>query len=95
MTFLVWVLQGLRTSRRSKAAIAVPQSSRPQAPRPAALCKEDVLMHALRHLRYLMAERRNAWVAEMVGDRVSQSVFLIFSRWEKPSGPCAAEIGPR
>ena len=72
LTYLVWVrqgaLQGLRTSQLLLAAREEPESSGPLAPRPAALCREDVLMHALRHLRYLIVERRDAWVAEAVGD---------------------------
>ena len=75
LTYLVWVdrriLQGLRTCRLSLNSAGSPRSSGPLAPRPDTLCKEDVLMHALRHLRYLIVERKDAWVAENVGGRAT------------------------
>jgi hypothetical protein len=75
LTYLVWVdaevLQGLRTSRLSLVPADPPRSSGPLAPRPETLCKNDVLMHALRHLRYLIVERKNPWIAETVGGRAT------------------------
>lgn len=73
LTYLVWVddrvLQGLRTSRLLLAPADTPRSSGPLAPRPDTLRRKDVLMHALRHLRYLIVERKDDWVAENVGGR--------------------------
>jgi hypothetical protein len=73
LTYLVWVdpgiLQKLPTSRLPLVPAEAPRSSGPLAPRPDALRKKDVLMHALSHLRYLIVERKDAWVAETVGGR--------------------------
>jgi hypothetical protein len=75
LTYLVWVdagvLQGLRTSRLSLVPTDTPRSSGPLAPRPDTLCKNDVLMHALRHLRYLVVEKKDARIAETVGGRAT------------------------
>jgi hypothetical protein len=75
LTYLVWVdpgiLQELPTSRLPLAPVDAPRSAGPLAPRPDALRKKDVLMHALRHLRYLIVERKDAWVAETVGGRAT------------------------
>jgi hypothetical protein len=75
LTYLVWVdpgvLRGLRTSRLSLVQMDAPRSSGPLAPRPVTLRKDDVLMHALRHLRYLIVERKNAGIAETVGGRAT------------------------
>jgi hypothetical protein len=75
LTYLVWVdpgiLQGLQTSLLSLVPSDIPRSSGPLAPRPNVLRKKDVLMHALRHLRYLIVERKDAWVAETVGGRAT------------------------
>ena len=73
LTYLVWVgygvLRGLRISRLPLTPAGIPRSAGPLAPRPDTLSKEDVLIHALRHLRYLIVEREDAWVAESVGGR--------------------------
>jgi hypothetical protein len=75
LTYLVWVdhgvLQGLQTSRLPLVPADGPRSSGPLAPRPQTLYKKDVLMHALRHLRYLIVERKDAKVAETVGGRAT------------------------
>ena len=75
LTYLVWVdlgvLQGLSTSRLMLLPTDAPRSSGPLAPRPDALQKKDVLMHALRHLRYLIVEKNDTWVAETVGGRAT------------------------
>jgi hypothetical protein len=79
LTYLVWVdlavLQGLSTSRLLLVPTDAPRSSGPLAPRPDALRKKDVLMHALRHLRYLIVERKDAWVAETVGGRATRDLL--------------------
>jgi hypothetical protein len=73
LTYLVWldpgILQGLQTSRLPLVPSDIPHSSGPLAPRPDALCKKEVLMHALRHLRYLIVERKDARLSETVGGR--------------------------
>jgi hypothetical protein len=75
LTYLVWVdpgvLQGMRTSRLPLVPADDPQSPGPLAPRPDTLRKNDVLLHALRHLRYLIVERENTWIAETVGGRAT------------------------
>jgi hypothetical protein len=75
LTYLVWVdagvLQGLPTSRLPLVPVNTPRSSGPLAPRPDVLRKKDVLMHGLRHLRYLIVERKDAWVAKTVGGRAT------------------------
>lgn len=75
LTYLVWVdpgvLQGLQTSRLPLIPSDAPLSSGPLAPRPDMLCKKDVLMHALRHLRYLIVEKKDAWAVETVGGRAT------------------------
>jgi hypothetical protein len=75
LTYLVWVdpgvLQGLQTSRLPLVPAEAPRSSGSLAPRPETLCKNDVLMHALRHLRYLIIEKKDAWIAETVGGRAT------------------------
>jgi hypothetical protein len=75
LTYLVWVNQdallGLRTSRLLLDEAEAPRSSGPLAPRPDMLRKKDVLMHALMHLRYLIVERKDTWVAETLGDRAT------------------------
>jgi hypothetical protein len=75
LTYLVWVdpkvLRGFRTCRLSLVPEDAPRSTGPLAPRPDTLCEKDVLMHALRHLRYLIVERKDHWVAETVGGRAT------------------------
>lgn len=75
LTYLVWVdprvLQRFRTRRLSLASGGSPGSSGPLAPRPEMLCEKDVLIHALRHLRYLIVERKDHRVAETVGGRAT------------------------
>ncbi len=39
------------------------------------LCKNDVLMYALRHLRYLIIEKKDAWIAETVGGRATYDLL--------------------
>ena len=94
LTYLVWVdpgvLKRLRTSRLSLVPTDVPQSSGPLAPRPETLCKNDVLIHALRHLLYLIVERGNAWIAETVGGRATCDLLcrldpVLAGRIAKPS----------
>jgi hypothetical protein len=97
LTYLVWVdpgvLQGLRTSRLSLVAAGAPRSSGPLAPRPDKLCNNDVLMHALRHLRYLIIEKKEAWIAETVGGRATCD--LLFRLEPALAGRIAASPAPK
>jgi hypothetical protein len=64
LTYLVWVdgqaFGQLPTRRLSIPAVTCSQSLGPLCPRPESLCEEQVLVHGLRHLRYLVFDRKDA-----------------------------------
>ena len=72
LTYLAWVpergLQGLPTCRITVCAHRPAASAGPLRPRPCHIRREDVLIHGLRHLRYLLAERRDPVLLAALAD---------------------------
>ena len=64
LSYLVWVdvpaLAALPTRCLTISTVKSPSSCSPLAPRPESLDEEQVLIHGLRHLRYLVFDRQDA-----------------------------------
>lgn len=73
LTYLVWVgraaLEGLAVQRVSLSGITCPQSVDPLIPRPPKVCMDHVVVHGLRHLRYLIYDQKEITIAQSLGNR--------------------------
>jgi hypothetical protein len=93
LTYLVWVdgqvLGQLSTRRLSISAVTRAQSLAPLFPRPESLCQEQVLVHGLRHLRYLAFDQKDVVAAKML--ECPKTYSLLHSLEPAPSGRFASE----
>lgn len=73
LTYLVWVgraaLEGVPFKRVSLTKVACPQSVDPMIPRPLKICMDHVVVHGLRHLRYLIYDQQETTIAQCLGNR--------------------------
>ena len=79
LTYLVWVdghLFGNLPSRRLFIpSVACPNSRGPLSPRPESICEAQVLVHGLRHLRYLVFDQKDMVAAELLECRQTCSLL--------------------
>lgn len=70
LTYLVWVdgheLENLPSRRLFIPSVACPTSRGPLSPRPESICEAHVLVHGLRHLRYLALDQKDVVAAKLL-----------------------------
>lgn len=70
LTYLVWVdghkLENLPSRRLFIPSVACPTSRGPLSPRPESICEAHVLVHGLRHLRYLAFDQKDVVAANLL-----------------------------
>lgn len=70
LTYLVWVdgylLGNLPSRQLFIPSVACPTSRGPLSPRPEAICEAQVLVHGLRHLRYLAVDQKDVVAAKLL-----------------------------
>lgn len=80
LTYLVWVdghkLENLPSRRLFIPSVACPTSRGPLSPRPESICEAHVLVHGLRHLRYLALDREDAVAAKLLECRQTRGLLL-------------------
>lgn len=81
LTYLVWVdgqkLGNLPSRRLFIPSVAWPASRGPISPRPESICEAQVLVHGLRHLRYLALDQEDVVAAKLLECR--QTCALLYS----------------
>lgn len=94
LTYLVWVhgheLENLPSRRLFIPSVACPTSRGPLSPRPESICEAHVLVHGLRHLRYLALDQEDAVAAELLECRQTRGLLhslepALSGRFEAPS----------
>ncbi|MGD9367413.1 MAG: hypothetical protein PVH87_17065 [Desulfobacteraceae bacterium] len=79
LTYLVWVhgheLENLPTRQLFIPSVTCPTSRGPLSPRPESICEAHVLVHGLRHLRYLALDQEDVVAAELLECRQT-CIFL-------------------
>ena len=75
LTYLVWVdfksLDCLPTSVLSISNVACSKSASTLSPRPEKICVDQVLVHGLRHLRYLMFDCGDQVIGDAIKDQTT------------------------
>jgi hypothetical protein len=93
LTYLVWVdghlLGNLPTRRLFIPTVACPISRGPISPRPESICEAQVLVHGLRHLRYLALDQEDGVAAKLLECRRTCSLLhslepALSGRFEAP-----------
>jgi hypothetical protein len=79
LTYLVWVdghkLEHLRSRRLFLPSVACPPSRGPLCPRPESICEAQVLVHGLRHLRYLALDQEDVVAAKLLECRQTYNLL--------------------
>ncbi len=92
LAYLVWVdgqvLGQLPTKRLFIPSVACPASRGPLSPRPESICEAHVLVHGLRHLRYLALDQKDVVAAQIL--ECSKINSLLHSVEPAPSGRLAS-----
>jgi hypothetical protein len=93
LTYLVWVdghkLEKLPSKRLFIPSVACPVSRGPLSPRPESICEAQVLVHGLRHLRYLALDQEDGVAAKLLECR--QTCALLHSLEPALSGRLEAQ----
>jgi hypothetical protein len=93
LTYLVWVdghlLGNLPSKQLFIPSVACPTSRGPLSPRPESICEAQVLVHGLRHLRYLALDQKDVVAAKLLECR--QTCGLLHSLEPAPSGRFEAQ----
>lgn len=79
LTYLVWVdghkLENLPSRRLFIPSVACTKSRGPLRPRPESISEAHVLVHGLRHLRYLVLDQKNVVAAKLLECRQTCSLL--------------------
>jgi hypothetical protein len=79
LTYLIWVdgdkLENLPSKRLFIPSVACPTSRGPLSPRPESICEAQVLVHGLRHLRYLALDQKDKVAAELLECRRTRGLL--------------------
>jgi hypothetical protein len=79
LTYLVWVdgykLENLPSKRLFIPSVACPASRGPLSPRPESICEAQVLVHGLRHLRYLALDQEDVVAAKLLECRQTYNLL--------------------
>lgn len=79
LTYLVWVdgqmLENLPSKQLFIPSVACPTSCGPLSPRPESICEAHVLVHGLRHLRYLALDQEDGVAAKLLECRQTCSLL--------------------
>jgi hypothetical protein len=79
LTYLVWVdghkLENLPSKRLFIPAVACPTSRGPLSPRPDTIDEAQVLVHGLRHLRYLALDQEDGVAAKLLECRRTRGLL--------------------
>jgi hypothetical protein len=93
LTYLVWIdgpkLENLPSRRLFIPSVACPTSRGPLSPRPELICEAHVLVHGLRHLRYLALDQEDVVAAKLLECR--QTCALLHSLEPALSGRFEAQ----
>jgi hypothetical protein len=93
LTYLVWVdaykLENLPSKRLFIPSVVCPTSRGPLSPRPESISEAHVLVHGLRHLRYLALDQKDVVAAKML--ECPKTYSLLHSLKPAPSGRFASE----
>ncbi len=93
LTYLVWVdgnlLGNLPSRRLFIPSVACPPSRGPLSPRPESISEAHVLVHGLRHLRYLVFDQKDVVAAKLLECR--QTCGLLYSLEPALSGRFKAQ----
>jgi hypothetical protein len=79
LTYLVWVdghkLENLPSRRLFIPLVDCPASRGPLSPRPESICEAQVLVHGLRHLRYLALDQEDGVAAKLLECRRTRGLL--------------------
>ncbi|MGD9008881.1 MAG: hypothetical protein PVG41_13215 [Desulfobacteraceae bacterium] len=79
LTYLVWVdghrLENLPSKRLFIQTVTFPASRGPLSPRPESICEAQVLVHGLRHLRYLALDQEDGVAAKLLECRQTYNLL--------------------
>lgn len=79
LTYLVWAdrqkLENLPSKRLFIPSVACPASRGPLSPRPDTICEAQVLVHGLRHLRYLALDQEDVVATKLLRCRQTRGLL--------------------